>query len=63
MDPNNPVFKLCVEGTQAEFNGQVETAKSHYQHAWRTASDSFEDCVAAHYVWSGRWTRYTYQPK
>jgi tetratricopeptide (TPR) repeat protein len=50
MDLNNPVLKLCVEGTQAEFKGQIEEAKSLYQQAWEAVSDDFDACVAAHYV-------------
>ncbi len=50
MDLNNPVIKLCVEGTQAEFKGQIEEAKSLYQQAWEAVTDDFEACVAAHYV-------------
>ncbi len=50
MDLNNPVLKLCVEGTQAEFKGQIEAAKSLYQQAWEAVTDDFDACVAAHYV-------------
>ncbi len=27
MNLDNPVIKLCIEGTQAEFQGQVENAR------------------------------------
>ena len=50
MDLNNPVFKLCVEGTQAEFQGQIDKACRLYQEAWGTAQNDYEACVAAHYV-------------
>ena len=50
MDLNNPVIKLCIEGTQAEFQGQIDLARSHYQRAWECARDDYEACIAAHYV-------------
>jgi tetratricopeptide (TPR) repeat protein len=50
MDLDNPVIRLCIEGTQAEFQGQVEKARSLYQEAWELAQDDYEACIAAHYV-------------
>ena len=50
MDPNNPVIKLCIEGTQAEFRGEIDLAHSCYQKAWESAQDDYEACIAAHYV-------------
>lgn len=50
MDLNNPVIKYCVEGTQAEFIGQIEAAQSLYQQAWDAVTNDFEACVAAHYM-------------
>lgn len=50
MNPNNPVIKRCIEGAQAEFQGQNERAHSLYQSAWEAAQDDFEACIAAHYV-------------
>jgi tetratricopeptide (TPR) repeat protein len=50
MDLNNPVVRLCIEGTQAEFQGQPETARTLYWQAWEAAKDDFEACIAAHYV-------------
>ena len=44
------MVKLCVEGTQAEFLGQIDRARSLYQEAWAAAQDDFEACIAAHYV-------------
>ena len=49
MDLNNPVIKLCVAGTQAEFKGQLEKARSLYQQACDVAQDDYEACIAAHY--------------
>lgn len=50
MDPHNPVIKICIEGTQAEFKGQINRACRLYQQAWEAARDDFEACIAAHYV-------------
>lgn len=50
MDINNPVIKLCMEGTNAEFRGQIEEAHSCFQKAWELAQDDYEACIAAHYL-------------
>jgi tetratricopeptide (TPR) repeat protein len=50
MDLSNPVIQLCIEGTQAEFLGQIDKARSLYQQAWGVAQDDFDACVAAHYM-------------
>jgi tetratricopeptide (TPR) repeat protein len=50
MDLNNPVIKLCMEGTRAEFEGRIEDARTLYREAWEAAQDDYERCVAAHYV-------------
>ena len=50
MDPNNPVIKLCIAGTQAEFKNNMDEACELYQQAWETANDDYEACIAAHYV-------------
>lgn len=50
MNLENPVIKLCMEGTQAEFQGLIDKARSFYQKAWEAAQDDYEACVAAHYV-------------
>ena len=50
MDLENPVIKLCVAGTQAEFRGALEEARALYQQAWDSARDDYEACIAAHYV-------------
>lgn len=50
LDLNNPVIKLCVEGTQAEYPGRPDTAFSLYQQAWDAASTDYEACIAAHDV-------------
>lgn len=50
MDANNPVIKLCVAGSRAEFEGRVADAQALYQQAWHAAQDDYEACIAAHYV-------------
>ena|SRR5215204_2134897 len=50
MNLDNPVIKLCIEGTQAEFQGQIEKARSLYQKAWEAIQDDYDACIAAHYV-------------
>ena len=46
----NPVIKLCIAGTQAEFQGQIQAAAALYMQAWQAATDDYEACIAAHYV-------------
>ena len=58
MNFDGPVIKLCVEGTQAEFQGLMDKARSLYQRAWEAAQDDYEACIAAHYV-----ARYQEDPK
>jgi len=50
MDLDNPVIKLCVAGSRAEFEGQPEAASRLYWQAWEAAQDDYEACIAAHYV-------------
>ncbi len=49
-DLDNPVVQLCVEGTQAEFQGLIDKARALYQKAWELAQDDYDACIAAHYV-------------
>ena len=50
MDLSNPVIKLCVKGTQAEFEGKKGDACELYHQAWNAATDDYEACIAAHYI-------------
>ena len=50
MNLDNPVIKLCIEGTQAEFQEHIEKARLLYQKAWEVAQNDFDACIAAHYV-------------
>lgn len=49
-DMENPVIKLCIAGTQAEFQGKIQAAAAFYMQAWQAATDDYEACIAAHYV-------------
>lgn len=50
MQLDNPVIKLCLEGTRAEFDGRIEDARGFYARAWQMAQDDYDMCVAAHYM-------------
>lgn len=50
MDVHNPVIQLCMRGTQAEFRGEIPTARALYQQAWEMAKNDYEACIAAHYL-------------
>lgn len=50
FDPNNPVIKLCVEGMNAESEGEIEEAHRLFQQAWETATNNFEKFTSAHYL-------------
>ena len=50
MDINNPVIQLCIQGTQAEFRGNIQQACREYEKAWKIAQNDYEACIAAHYL-------------
>jgi len=50
MEVDNPVVKLCIAGTQAEFRHNIEEAKSFYEQAWQIQTDDYEASIAAHYM-------------
>lgn len=50
MELDDAVIKLVLKGTQAEFQGRLDQARSLYQMAWESARDDYEACIAAHYV-------------
>lgn len=50
MQLDNPIVQLCVQGTNAEFRGELQRAYALYQEAWNMAHDDYEACVAAHYL-------------
>lgn len=50
MDISNPVIKLCMEGTRAEFEHRLDDARLLYLQAWEARKDDTDSCIAAHYV-------------
>lgn len=50
MDTDNPVIKLCIEGTRCEFEGRKNAACELYSQAWDAAGNDYEACIAAHYM-------------
>jgi tetratricopeptide (TPR) repeat protein len=50
LDLDNPVIKLCIEGSRAEFESRPEDAKQLYWQAWETSGNDYEACIAAHYM-------------
>jgi hypothetical protein len=50
MDLTNPVIRLCVASTQAEFEKRIEDARALSLQAFEAARDDYEACIAAHYV-------------
>jgi len=50
MDLDNPVIRLCIEGTRSEFEDRKDEACEFYRQAWEAVTDDYEACIAAHYV-------------
>jgi tetratricopeptide (TPR) repeat protein len=50
IDVNNPVIKLCIQGTEAEFQGRIDEAREFYRQAWQASANDYEACIAAHYM-------------
>ena len=50
MDLTNPVIQLCIAGTRAEFERQLEDARVLYEQAWDAHTDDYDACIAAHYA-------------
>jgi tetratricopeptide (TPR) repeat protein len=50
MDISNPVIKLCLEGSRAELEGRIQSARDLYLQAWNKSQNDYEACIAAHYV-------------
>lgn len=41
---------MCIQGTRAEFEHRIDTARQLYAEAWDCSEDSYDRCVAAHYI-------------
>jgi hypothetical protein len=50
VNPSNPVIQLCIQGSQAEFQGHIERARACYRQAWEAARDDYDACIAAYYL-------------
>lgn len=50
MDLNRRAVALCLSGTQAEFEKRDGDARRLYEEAWKSSTDDYEKCIAAHYV-------------
>ena len=47
MNSQNPVVKLCVQGTECESKGNFEGASKLFLSAWGQSTDDLERCIAA----------------
>lgn len=50
MELISATARLCVEGTQAEFARDLDTARRLFREAWDAAADDYDAAMAAHYV-------------
>jgi hypothetical protein len=50
VDNSSPAIQLCIQGTQAEYQGRLANAKILYDQAWELAKNNLERCIAAHYI-------------
>lgn len=50
MDFDRRAVALCMSGTRAEFEKRHRDARKLYKEAWKSATDDYEKCIAAHYV-------------
>jgi tetratricopeptide (TPR) repeat protein len=50
IDTSNPVVQLCMQGTRAEFQHDIDQARAYYQQAWDARGNDYDACIAAHYL-------------
>ncbi len=50
FDPDNNVVKLCAQGMEKEFEGEMVEAAKLFLEAWNEATNDFEKFIAGHYV-------------
>lgn len=50
MDLESRTARLCMEGTQAEFERRIEAARGLFLAAWEARADDYDAALAAHYV-------------
>ncbi len=50
MNVNDPIIKLCIDGSAAEFKRDINLSKRLYKQAWDKAETPYQKCIAAHYM-------------
>jgi hypothetical protein len=50
IDLTRRTVALCVSGTRAELERNVEDARKIYREAWDCSTDDYDKCIAAHYI-------------
>jgi len=50
VDTCSRTARLCIEGTQAEFDRRIDDARRLFREAWNAADGDYEACMAAHYI-------------
>jgi hypothetical protein len=50
MDLDSRTARLCLEGTQAEFERRLDDARRLFLAAWEARADDYDAGMAAHYV-------------
>lgn len=50
MTTHSTAERLCVESTQAEFDGRIDDARALSLQAWEASEDDYDACISAHYV-------------
>lgn len=56
MDLSRPAIALCVEGTQLEFQKQIEAARQRYAEAWACATRTITKSALPRITW-GTWRK------
>jgi hypothetical protein len=50
LDRENPVVRLCIAGMECEGKGELDKTRALFEQAWVESTNSFDSCIAAHYV-------------
>jgi len=54
MDLGGRTARLCMEGTQAEFERRIDDARRLFLATWEARVDAYDAAMAAHYVRAAR---------